>query len=205
MATITISGTLYEVYGNLSSANSYFTAAIHGAPWTAASTADRKKALVTATRVFERTGWQGAPTDPVDKTQPQPASTQPLEWPRTDLVDLNDVVVPSDSIPQDVVDGNFEYALAIINDAAIQTAAQTGSNVKVDNLTERVEGAITVTTEKTLFNSTLGKNGQFPTIVQDYIGLWLASTKAAVGIVAGGTDVCAQSGADYGFNTPGFP
>jgi hypothetical protein len=205
MATITISGTLYEVYGTLASANSYFSAAVHGAPWGDASSSTRNQALVTATRVFERTGWQGAPTEPVDKTQPQPADTQPLEWPRTGLVDMNDVDVPSDSIVQDVIDGNFEYALAVINDAAVQTVSAPGSNVKMDNLTERVEGAITVTTENTFFNSTLGKNGQFPTIVQDYIGQWLASTKAAVGNFAGGTDVCSQSGADYGYNLPGFP
>jgi hypothetical protein len=205
MATITIRGTLYEVYGDLTGANAYFAAAVHGAPWAAASSSTRNQALVTATRVFERTGWRGSPTEPVDKTQPQPADTQPLEWPRTDLVDLNGVDVPSGAIPQDVIDGNFEYALAVINDASIQTSAQTGSNVKGDALTERVEGAITVTEEKSFFVSTLGKNGQFPTIVQDYIGLWLDSTRAAVGISAGGTDVCSQSGAEFGFNIPGFP
>lgn len=205
MPTITISGTLYEVYGNLASANSYFSAAVHGAPWAAASSSTRNQALVTATRVFERTAWQGAPTEPVDKTQPQPADTQPLEWPRTGLSDMNDVEVPSDSIPQDVVDGSFEYALAVINDATVQTVSAPGTNQKVDNLTERVEGAVTVTTEKTFFRSTLGAHGQFPTIVQDYIGQWLASTKAAVGVFAGGTDVASQSGEDYTFNTPGFP
>ena len=205
MATITISGTLYEVYGNLASANSYFAAAVHGAPWAAASSSTRNQALVTAMRVFERTDWQGAPTEPVDKTQPQPADTQPLEWPRTGLADMNEVDVPSDSIPQDIIDGNFEYALAVINDATVQTVPAPGTNQKVDNLTERVEGAITVTTEKTFFRATLGKNGQFPTIVQDYIGQWLASTNAAVGVFAGGTDVASQSGADYTFNMPGFP
>ena len=209
MATISIAGVTYEVYGSLASANAYFAAAIQGAPWASADSSVRSQALVTATRVFERTGWQGAPTDTVvpvpPATLPLAAGEQALEWPRTGLVDMNGVAVDSTAIPQDVIDGNFEYALAVINDATVQTSAQTGSNLKIDETTERVEGAITVTTKQQFFRSTLGKNGQFPTIVQDYIGQWLASTKAAVGIFAGGTDVESQSNQDFCYISPGIP
>lgn len=208
MATITVSGVVYEVYGGLSDANKYFAAAIQGSPWLAASSSTRNQALITATRVFERTRWQGAPTDAVTPVPPNAlplsAGEQALEFPRTGLVDMNGLPVPSDSIPQDMIDGSFEYALAVVNDAAIQSAAETGSNVKIDKLTQRIEGAITKATEMQFFRSTLGTQGQFPTIVQGYVGQWLASTQATVGILAGGIGVASQSGQDFCLTDGGF-
>ena len=197
------------MYGDLSGANAYFSAAIQGAPWSAASSSTRNQALVTATRVFDRTLWQGAPTDPITPAPPAippltPGVAQALEWPRTGLSDQNDVAVPSDSIPLDIVNGSFEYALALINDAALQQDPSTGSNVKVDKLTERIEGAVTVSTEKQFFQPTISTAAQFPNIVQELVGQYLASTKAATGIFAGGTGVAVQSGQDFCLNDGGF-
>lgn len=205
MATITIGTTVTEVYGDLAAANAYFIAAIQADPWTAASSSTKNKALVTATRVFERTGWQGQPTEPIDKSViPAPSGFQELQWPRTGLVDINGVAVPTTSIPQELVDGNFEYALALINDAALQQTAQQGTNLKVDKLTERVEGAITVATEQQFFRATIGKLGEFPNITQELVGLWLDSTTSGDGVFASGTDVAIQSGQDFCLTDGGF-
>ena len=95
MGQITIAGVEYEIYGTLNGANAYFKAAAHGAPWFAVAGSIRSQYLVTETRVLERTGWQGAPTDTVTPvppaTLPLSAGEQALQWPRTGLVDRNGV------------------------------------------------------------------------------------------------------------------
>ncbi len=202
---VTIGGVAYATYGNLSEANAYFTSSVNATAWAATASSVRNQSLVTAARVFERTAWQGAPVDPIDKsTVPAPVDTQELEWPRSGLVDKNGVALDETVIIDDIKFGNFEYALAVINDATVQTDAQTGSNLKVDELTNRIEGAITQTTKQQFFKPTIGKFGEFPTIVQDYISLWLSSTAAVTGAFAGGTDVCSESGQDFGLNNGGF-
>lgn len=180
MPTIEISGVTYEVYGDQVAANSYFKAASHGAPWLAATSALRNQALVTQTRVFERESWQGLPTLPVDKTQPQPAGTQPLEWGRTGLFDRNGVAVDPNSIPADIVSGAFEYALELISTPTVQTEDVRGSNLKVDKKLDRVEGAVTVSTDQQFFIPTIGALAPYPNIVFEYIGQWLGSSGAGV-------------------------
>lgn len=209
MATIGIAGVNYEVYGALAAANAYFAAASQGAPWLAAESSLRNQALVTATRVFERTGWSGNPTDTVvpvpPATLPLSAGEQALQWPRTGLVDRNGVALDSTSIPTDVINGNFEYALDLINTPSVQTDDVRGSNVKSTKSLERVEGAVTVSSEQVNFIPTIGRFAQFPKIVQDYIGLWLDSSGSLTLSFVSGTDAEALE-LDFGFAGPqGLP
>lgn len=104
-----------------------------------------------------------------------------------------------------MIAGAYEYANSLIVDPSVQTSEQSGSNLKVDKLTERVEGAITVATEKQYFRPTLGKLPPFPTTTQDYIGLWLDSTAATTVIFAGGTNVASESNEDWGTTSGGWP
>ena len=209
MGQVTIGSTLYEVYGDLAGANAYFASVTHGAAWLALDGSVRNQALVTAMRVFERTGWDGTPTDPIDKTQPQPAGTQPLAWPRTGLVDREGVAVDSATIPADVISGAYEYALEVVTTPSVQTADSLGSNLKVEKTTERVEGAVTVSDEKQYFFPTLGSLPAFPKLVNDYIGLWLKGGASTLGLsFASGTDATSPlegSGGDYGYTGDGLP
>jgi hypothetical protein len=206
--TITIGSTIYEVYGSRVLADAYFQAASHGAPWTAADGGVRNNAMVTAMRVFERTGWQGDPTEPTDKTQPQPANTQPLVWPRAGLQDREGLALDPATIPDDILWGSYEYALELITTPSVQTDPLTGSNIKTQKSSQRVEGAITVSEEVGFFKPTLGKLPPFPTITQDYIGLWLASSVVGSQIFVSGTDVesaFTDEKLDWGYTDRGIP
>ena len=210
MPNIKIGATFHPVYEDKAAADEYFKAASHGAPWLAADSSVRNQLLVTASRVFERESWLGDPTLPIDKSDPvsQPAGTQPLEWGRTGLTDKNGVAIDSASIPQDVVDGNFELALALLNDATVQTADPTGSNVKVEKSTQRVEGALTVSSETQYFTPTLGSSNPYPGIVMDLIGQFLAGRSGLVLSFTSGTDAVsafADDADDFGYSDGGLP
>ena len=205
MPTISIGGVDYEVYADLAEANSYFATVVHGAPWAAASASTRNQALITATNVFERTPWQGAPTEPIDKDAVPAANTQPLAWPRSGLTDFDGVAVDETEIPWQVPDGAMEYALAVINDATVQSAVSSGSNVQTSKLTQRVEGAVTVSTETGYFQPTLKSSTRFPTIIHELIGFWLSSTQAPTVPLASGTDVESGAAEDWGTGAGGWP
>ncbi len=188
MSQISIGGQTVEVYGDGNEAASYFAQTTTGAAWTGLSSDLRNRALVQATRSFDRTGWQGAPTQPRSKTQPQPVGTQPLAWPRTGLVDSEGEPLDSSAIPDQVLYGNFELALFLATDETANQADGRGSNVKVDKLTQRVEGAVTQTREQQFFTRTLGKLTEWPEPVLGYIGLWLEGSALGGLVVASGAD-----------------
>lgn len=177
MGQLTIGGVLYEIYGDRPGADAYFKAAVYGSTWSDAEGSVRNQALVTAMRVFEVTRWQGSPTQPISPVPqpptPQPAGTQPLSWPRSGLSDQEGVPVPDSSIPIDVINGSYEYALAVLADPESVVAQQSGSNVKVQKQSQRVEGAITVSSEVQYFNPTTGRVPTFNQAVLGYISLWL--------------------------------
>ncbi len=210
MPNIKIGTTFHAVYDTKANADAYFNAASHGAPWLAAEASTRNQLLVTAARVFERETWLGDPTLPIDKSdfETQPSGTQPLEWARTGLTDKNGVAISSASIPQDVIHGNFEYALALLNDSTVQTADPTGSNVKAEKSSKRIEGAITVSTETQFFNPTLGRSSPYPGIVMDLIGQFLEGASGLTLSFVSGTDATspfADGGDDFGFTSGGIP
>lgn len=205
MPTITIGAETIEVYQDLTQANAYFSTLLSGAEWTTFSSGDRSKALITSTNVFDRTGWIGAPTEPVDKTQPQPASTQPIEWPRTGAFDRNEIALPSDAIPLDIERGNMEYALEILNDQTILDSPNTGTNTRSLRTKDKVD-VIEVERDEEFFQPTFRTGAsQFPQTVQGYIGIYLAANRTGNNIFAGGTDVCSESAQDFTLVIPGFP
>lgn len=95
-------------------ANSYATVAradaiaetrLFGATWADTSETDQEptksQALISATAELDTLPWLGVKTDP----------DQPLEWPRTGVVDRNGNPIPDDVIPRAVELATIELAL----------------------------------------------------------------------------------------------
>lgn len=126
VATLTIGADTFSVYGltsdALADANSYFAGRLGASAWTGATDDTKKQALVTAVRFLDRgVTWSGEQTDTV--------TPQPLQWPR-DGATCNGEAVTDGTTPDNIALGEFELALALLEDEAIQDSAGAGSNVK---------------------------------------------------------------------------
>ena len=191
MATVIISGTSYDVYADESTASTYLTARIGADDWFSASSTDRKKALVSATRMLDRQQWQGTKT----------VDSQPLEFPRDGLTDCDGTSLSDNTTPQGVVDGSIELAYQLILDSTVQDSAGTGSNVK-----QLKAGSAEVTFFKPTIGASSSANTRFPTTVQDLVKCFLngSGRSSAVGGLASGTDATSTfcDPDPYGRNTP---
>lgn len=122
VSTITIGAVTYNVYAftadPVADANGYLAANIDAAAWTAATTLQKQQAIITAFRMIERERWSGVKL----------VSSQPTEWPRTGATKYGEVV--PDGVPDDIANGEFELALALLKNAAILGATSTASSVK---------------------------------------------------------------------------
>jgi len=177
MGTVNILGNTFNIYGThtvddtgpplIISAQSYFAGSLSASAWTAASFEDQQRALVSATRLFDKQLWVGVPTD---TTTPQP-----LAWPRTGVPDCDGIAATTTDIPERVVFGAYELAAAILADAAVQTEANTGSNQK--RVLERKKvGDLETEDEVEYFSATnAGATAatRFPTQVQEYISCYV--------------------------------
>jgi len=203
MGTVSISGKTFNIYGEhlsddagppaVPSAKTYFSASLNATAWTGASQTTQAQALVTATRILDKQSWVGSPTDP---------ATQPLAWPRTGVTDRNGQTVADDEVPPAIYLATYELALAILQDAAVQTAKNTGSSVKRNRNREKV-GELEVETDVEYFSANVnGGTTRFPTSVQEYIKQFLAGL--AVGALASGTDICStELYSEFRRNFPG--
>lgn len=98
------------------------------------------------------------------------SATQPLQWPRADVVLPDGQVLPSDSIPSRIVTGQQQLAREIY--ARDQAGGlDAGASGRLTGVTKRVEGAVTVTktydnTGKLMFPATTdGSQSQFADFV----------------------------------------
>lgn len=92
-------------YLTLEEAEAYFTARVHIANWTAASTDEKNAVLVWATRLLDL-GMEWAGTK---RTQ-----TQSLRWPRSGTMDRDGYAYDYDTVPQLVKDATCELALSLL-------------------------------------------------------------------------------------------
>jgi len=145
-------------YTDVATADTYFEVRLGAASWTAATTDQKGQALISATRMIDRQMWQGAVYDA--------ATPQPLQWPRTGVVDKYGTAVATTTLPGDLVLGCMELALALLEDESNQDAYEGGSNVR------RVKAG---SVEVELFRPTLGLQGRFTTIVTELLGQFMAS------------------------------
>ena len=204
MGSVTIGGTSFDIYGEIStdtpgepiSATTYFLASLNAAAWTAADADTKAQALVTATRMLDKQNWEGEPTDTV--------TPQPLEWPRTGASDCNDIAVPSTDVPDGIVFGSYELASALLEDASVQSASSGGSNVRRSR--DKVGD---LETEREYFNSTSMKGssqnaGRFPTAVQEFVSCFYGGSGiASVSITGAQESFFADR--DYGYDGEGLP
>lgn len=120
--TITIGSSSYSVYGTEAAIKSYLAGRLGTDAYDDASSTDRKKAHVQATRWIDREHWAGARTDP--------DTPQPLDFPRTGIVNCDGEAVDPDTVPPEVVYATAELELIILNDASASASGSTASNVK---------------------------------------------------------------------------
>lgn len=167
--TVTVGVTAHSAFVTLAAAEIYLGAALHATGWAGATSAQKAQALVTATRMIDRQGWDGEKTDAANE----------LSWPRSGLLDAEGEDVDSATLPAALVDATCELANALLEDASSQAAASAGSNVK-----RAVAGSVSVE----FFGPKTA--GRFPQAVQELIGRWLASSAgiAAMAPRTSGTD-----------------
>lgn len=172
MATVSIGGNDYEVYGDVAEADVYLAGQIAAVTWQTVATPDMKAvALVSATRLIDRQQWLGQKTD----------SYQPLDFPRTGLFFPNTEPpeeVPSNTVPTEVVDASFELASALLDGSTVQDVPLT------DNLIQSLRaGSVAIS----YFRSLQGATSRFPLIIQELLGFWLAGSAVGPGIFSSGT------------------
>ena len=113
----------------------------------------KENALITATRMLDRRQWVGTEYD----------DPQTLDWPRSGVTDPEGVAVDETVVPQFILDATCELALALMEDASVQTGE--GSNIKsIETGSVGVE----------FFGASNASSTGFPTIIQEIIGYYLA-------------------------------
>lgn len=109
-----------------SNANSYLTVAdadtiagtmLSTKAWGTATTTNKTKALVAATRYLDQLDWVGT----------KAATTQALLWPRSDAT-CGEKSYSSTVIPEEVKYATFDLADALLKDATLLTTSPAGSN-----------------------------------------------------------------------------
>lgn len=177
VATITITED-YSVYAitadAVQDADDWFAARLGAASWTGATTLEKQQALITAARMLDRRPrWSGEQTDPT--------TPQPLQWPRDSATCDGDAVADG-TIPDNIAYGEFELALSLLEDEAIQDSASTGSNVK------RAKAG---SAEVEFFRPTIGtpQAHQFPQTVHELVACYFDGSNSGIGApYAGGVD-----------------
>lgn len=187
MGTVSVNSTTFTVYGptgataTLDAAKTYLKAAIGAGPdaWNALATDDLKsKFIVAAFRYLERQVWAGAKT----------VAGQTEQWPRTGVVDAYDVAVDSASVPQVLIDAQYELAAIFAGDETVASAASTGSNIK------RLKAGVEVEYFRaTDVDSTATK---LPQVVMEMVGMFLGGATGLVRSTVSGAD-CDESAFDY--------
>jgi hypothetical protein len=180
MGSVTISGTVFQVYGTSSGYADYMKAMFGDAAVAfAAASADKKnQSLVMATRLLDRQAWVGTPvgTPEVDVV---------LQWPRDGVSGVDNATVPDA-----VIKGAYELASQILVDSGLTSSVLSGSNV------QRVKAG---SVEVEFFSSTLGITGRLPTSVQDLVGQYLSSGTTTSGSEAFGSEEESQFDSDDGY------
>lgn len=119
--TVTISGTAYDVYANVATADAYLIGLDSAAvAWRASTTTfEKERALVMATRWLDQQTWKG---------EKNGGDSQELEWPRTgtSIEGVSDTIVPAD-----IINASIELAALFIEDASVKsTLIGTGTDAK---------------------------------------------------------------------------
>jgi hypothetical protein len=117
-------------YASIAEANAYHEAHIHGAAWRTALDEDRRRALMTATRVLDQhVTWLGSAT----------SQGQALQWPRTGVSDEKGYPLSSSVIPASIAHATAELARQLM---AVDRTAD--SEIEAKGLTSLTVGPISM-------------------------------------------------------------
>ena len=108
----TVGGPNANSYVSVADADAYIALRLNSSEWTAADTATKQAALVTATSMLdEMFAWRGEPA----------TTTQALHWPATDATDCAGGEINDATIPAAVKNATCEQALYLLKFDATQT------------------------------------------------------------------------------------
>ena len=140
-------------FATVAEADAYHDTRLHNAEWSAASDADKTKALIQATRILDAMTWKGART----------TTTQALKFPRFGLYTDDGIVIDSDTIPEFIVNAVSELAwLLIIGDTTRESGTKGFKSIGV--------GPISLSVDKT------DRTDDIPVSVTKMIKQWLYSS-----------------------------
>jgi len=164
---VVINGNTYSAYADLVTANLYLAAQIQAVDWAGATDDQKGSALVTMSRIIDRTRWQGTQTD----------GYEDHAWPRSGLSYPDGTPVDPNSIPSQIVDACCEGAALLIAGDTFQDTASTFNTTKVLKA-----GSVMIENFRQI-----GPQPRFPQIIQELIGLWLGGSTTPRGAVSSGT------------------
>lgn len=166
------SGAAANSYDTVANATVYFNGRLGADAWTAADTATKGQALISATRMIDRQRWAGTKNTSADVNSD-------LAWPRSGVTDKYGNSVSSTAIPDDLMIGFYELALSMLEDETVQDTPAGGSNTK------RVKAG---SVEVEFFRPTLGALGRFPQVVQELLAQFLGGASSNTGGLVSGDD-----------------
>lgn len=183
MALVTIGSSDYIVYSSLTDADAYFNASVQFDEWDAFTEDQKRRGLVSATRLIDRQRWQGEKTE-------QGSPTQDLEFPRDDLTDCSGDPVSSDDSLDLAVEASQLLAFDLLDGQELETSATT------EDLTKRLKAG---SVEIENFRADANAATRFPTDVMELLGCFLSGGAAIAGSISTGTDGIALDD-DFEFN-----
>lgn len=183
MVIITLDAVDYDVYESLENANIYLNGQILAEGWRAADDPTKKRALISSTRLIDRQLWKGAKTD----------EYQVHAFPRTGLIYPVGAEVPSQTVPQELIDAYFEIASIMVDGSDVQTNPVPGENM-IQSLSA---GSVSIS----YFRGLVGADSRFPRNIQELLFWWLAGADTSVGNVKSfGTCKKSSFKKDYDFS-----
>ena len=158
----TANGTSANSYVTVADADTYHDSHLYATTWTAASTANKEKALKMATRILdEKIAWTGTKT----------TDEQALAWGRSDVTD-DGYSVSSTIVPNPIKNATAEFARHLIG-------TDLTGNADGKGLASLAVGSISLTFDKT------DTAGVIPSIVQEMLRGWgIIHARAKFGTVA---------------------
>lgn len=183
MSEVVINSQPYDTYATVEYADLYHQANFLATNWFNKDQDEKGQLLVTATRLLDRQCWLGEPTG---------LSGQTLAWPRTGtgIEGVEDEVVP-----QDIVDGSVELALAIADGSDVVSSNVPGAQ-KLQNIRA---GSVSLTWFRGA-EGPLAQFGRFPLVVQELVRRYMCSSQRISGLVTSGTDGVSVTDNDLGYN-----
>jgi hypothetical protein len=145
----TPNGTTSDSYVSVLDADAFHATHLYALDWTAATGANKEKALKMATRILdEKIDWSGS----------RATTTQALAWGRTGI-SSDGIAVSSSIVPQAIKNATAEFAKHLLS-------GDTTGNADGKGLTSLSVGSISLTFDKT------DTAGVMPSIVQEMLRGW---------------------------------